>query len=49
LYPGYNWLPVTAQSFGHDRFPPAANGWGTIHPVPDMIPPLQVEEEEPRT
>jgi hypothetical protein len=22
-----------AQNSGYDRFPPAANGWGTIHPI----------------
>jgi hypothetical protein len=23
---------------GYDRFPPAANGWGTMHPELDMVP-----------
>jgi hypothetical protein len=33
-YPGYRGPPVMAQTSGYDRFPPAANGWGIIHPVP---------------
>jgi hypothetical protein len=39
-YPGYRKSPVTAQNSTYDRFPPAANGWGTIHLVPDKAPPL---------
>jgi hypothetical protein len=34
-----------AQNFGYDWFHPAANGWGTIHPIPDKALPLQAEEE----
>jgi hypothetical protein len=45
LYPGYHGSLVTAQKSGYDRFPPAANCWGTTHPVPDMAPPLLTEEE----
>jgi hypothetical protein len=37
------------QNFGYDWFPPAANDWGTIHPVLDMTPPIQTEEEGPPT
>jgi hypothetical protein len=32
------------QNSGYDWFLPAKNGWGTIHPVPDMAPSLQAEE-----
>jgi hypothetical protein len=32
-YPRYRRPPVTAQNSWYDRFPPAANGWRTIHPV----------------
>jgi hypothetical protein len=50
LVPGYRRLSVTAQNSKYDWFPPAANDWGTtIHPVPYMAPPLQVEEEGPLT
>jgi hypothetical protein len=34
---------------GYDRFPPAANDWGTKHPVPHIAPPLLAEEEGPPT
>jgi hypothetical protein len=44
-YPGYRKSPVIAQNFGYDRFPPAANDGGTIHPVSDKAPPLQAEDE----
>jgi hypothetical protein len=44
-YPGYRGSPVTTQNFGYDRFPPAVNDWGTIHPIPDKAPPIQAEEE----
>jgi hypothetical protein len=33
IYPGYRGLPVTTQNSGYDQFVPAANGWGTIHPI----------------
>jgi hypothetical protein len=33
----------------YDRFPPAANGWGTIHLIQDMVPPLLAREEGPPT
>jgi hypothetical protein len=49
LYPGYHGLPITIQNSGYDQFLPTANGWGTIHPVPDMAPPLQVVKERPAT
>jgi hypothetical protein len=48
-YPGYYGPSVMAQIFGYNRFPPAANGWGTIHPVLNMTPPLLAEEEGPPT
>jgi hypothetical protein len=49
LYPRYHGSLVMAKNFGHGRFRPATNGWGTIHPVPYMAPPLQAEEERPPT
>jgi hypothetical protein len=49
LYLGYRGLSVTAKNFGYNRFPLTTNGWETIHPIPDMAPPLQVEEEGPPT
>jgi hypothetical protein len=49
LYPGYHELLVTDKNSGYDRLPPAANGWGTIHPIQDMAPPLLAEEEGPPT
>jgi predicted SnoaL-like aldol condensation-catalyzing enzyme len=33
IYPEYCGPPVTAQNSGYDRFPPAANDLGTIHPI----------------
>jgi hypothetical protein len=36
-----------AQDSGHGRFRPVANGWGTIHLITDMAPPLQAKEEGP--
>jgi hypothetical protein len=33
LYPGYHGSPVTTKKSGYDLFPPAANSWGTMHPV----------------
>jgi hypothetical protein len=47
LYLGYRGSPVTAQNLGYDDFPLAANGWGTLHPIPDMAPPLLAEEDGP--
>jgi hypothetical protein len=44
-YPRYRGLPVIAQNSRYNRFPPAANGWVTIHLIPDKAPPLQAEEE----
>jgi hypothetical protein len=38
-----------AHKSGYDRFCPMANGWGTLHPVPDVAPPLLAEEEGPMT
>jgi hypothetical protein len=49
LYPGYHGPPVMAHKSGYDRFCPMANGWGTLHPVPDVAPPLLAEEEGPMT
>jgi hypothetical protein len=46
-YPWYRGLPVTSQNYEYDWFYSAANSWGTIHPVPDMAPPLLAEEEGP--
>jgi hypothetical protein len=37
-YPGYRGSPVTAQNYGYDMFPLAANGWGIMHPVPKNDP-----------
>jgi hypothetical protein len=37
------------QNSGYYQFPLAANGWGTIHPIPDMAPPLLAKEEGPLT
>jgi hypothetical protein len=34
---------------GYDRFPPVANGWGMIHPIPDKALALLDEEEVPPT
>jgi hypothetical protein len=31
------------------RFPPAVNGWGTTHHIPDMVPPLKAKGEGPPT
>jgi hypothetical protein len=45
LHPKYRESPITAQNSRHDRFPPAANGWRTIHPMSDMTPQLQAKEE----
>jgi hypothetical protein len=41
----YHGPPVTTHKSRYDRFPPAANGLGTKHPIPDTIPPLLAEEE----
>jgi hypothetical protein len=38
IYPWYSGPPIMAQNSGYDRFPPAANGWRTIHPVPGNDP-----------
>jgi hypothetical protein len=45
LVPQYHRSPVMTQKSGYDRFPPATNCWGTVHPVPDSTPPLLTEEE----
>jgi hypothetical protein len=45
LYPRYHGSPITAQNSDYDRFPPAVNRWGTIHPVPNMTPSLLAKEE----
>jgi hypothetical protein len=45
LYPGSHGPPVMAHKSGYDRLPLAANGWGTKHPIPDMVRLLLVEEE----
>jgi hypothetical protein len=50
LYPRYRGPPVMAQTnLNMAMFPPAANGWGTKYPVPDMIPPLLAEGGGPPT
>jgi hypothetical protein len=36
--PQYHRSPITAQNFGYDQFPPVANGWGTIYPIPNKAP-----------
>jgi hypothetical protein len=41
--------PGTAHKSGYDQFPLAANGHGTMHPIPDMAPLLLAEEEVPPT
>jgi hypothetical protein len=46
-YPRYHGPPVMAQNFGPGRFLLAANGWGTIDPIPNTAPPLLTEEEGP--
>jgi hypothetical protein len=38
VYPGYHGPPVTAQNSEYDMFPPATNGWGTMHLVPGDSP-----------
>jgi hypothetical protein len=43
------WLLVTTHKSVYDWFLPAANGWGNIYPIPNMIPPLMAEEEGPPT
>jgi hypothetical protein len=48
-YVGYRGSSLTTQNSEYDRFPPATNGWGTLHPVSEVDPPLDVEEEEPPT
>jgi hypothetical protein len=48
-YPGYRRPLGTVQNSTYDRFPPAVNGWGTVHPVSGKVPPLQAEEEGPST
>jgi hypothetical protein len=45
LYPEYHGSLVTTHNSGYDRFPPAANGWGTTHSIPNMSPPLLGEGE----
>jgi hypothetical protein len=49
LYPRNRGPPITTQNSRYDRFPPTTNGWGIIHPVLDMAPPLLAEEEGPPT
>jgi hypothetical protein len=49
LYLGYHGAPVLAQNSGYKRLPPTANDWATIHPLPDMAPPLLDEEVGPPT
>jgi hypothetical protein len=38
IYPGYRRPPIMTQNSGYNRFPPTANSWGTIHPVPENGP-----------
>jgi hypothetical protein len=44
-YPRYRRPLVTAQNYGYEGFPLAENGWGIIHIVLDMAPPLQAKED----
>jgi hypothetical protein len=37
-YPGYRGSPDTDQNCEHSLFCPAANDWGTIHPIPNKGP-----------
>jgi hypothetical protein len=37
-YPRYRGSSDTARISGHGQFPLAANGWGTIHLIPDNSP-----------
>jgi hypothetical protein len=46
LYSRYHGSPITTQKSGYDRFPPAAHGWGTNHPIPDKASPLLVEKDQ---
>jgi hypothetical protein len=45
LYLGYHRSPVITHKSGYGWFPPMASGWGTMHPILDMAPPLLDEEE----
>jgi hypothetical protein len=45
FYPRYREPSVMTQNSRYNRFPLVVNGWGTIHPVPDMAPPLLAKEE----
>jgi hypothetical protein len=47
FYPKYHRPPLMVHSSEYDRFPPVANGWGTIHSISDMAPPLLAKEEGP--
>jgi hypothetical protein len=38
IYPGYHGPLVTTQNSRNDQFTPAANRWGTIHPIPGNSP-----------
>jgi hypothetical protein len=49
LYPDYHESLVMAHKSRYDRFQPVANGWGTMHPILDMAPPLLAEQEGPPT
>jgi hypothetical protein len=41
------WL--RSNKLNKTSFPSAVNDWGTMYPIPDMIPPLLAEEEGPPT
>jgi hypothetical protein len=43
--PGTAGCQLRLKKYRYGRFPPAANDWGTIHPVLDMVPPLLTREE----
>jgi hypothetical protein len=46
-YLGFYRPLVTTKDSAYDRFCPVANGWRTIHPMPEKAPPLQAEDEGP--
>jgi hypothetical protein len=49
LVPGYRGQLVMPNKSRYNRFPSAANGWGTKHHIPDTVPPLLGEEKGPPT
>jgi hypothetical protein len=45
LYLGFHGPPVMTQKSGYDQFPLVPNGWGTKHPISDIVPPLLAKEK----